>query len=221
MLVVSGILLWLCLTISTSLGNNQGNVCPNGRYWNDFVIGCVPCPKVLKQCTNDQIDDANRCFRACRQIVTTTAPTSHGTSESKTFTSPLHKVTQSTGIMETTQGYTPRDEQSGQNWTEITVGILFSVMALFVLMFVAIFFAAYRKERRPAKSNGCQRKQTIYYSHDRLNSRSNCEQGISCPGKRLQNTNEEAPDAENINSSSITIPSVSHEDFSSIPVSQV
>ena len=131
-------------------------------------------------------------------------------------------MTQSTdGIIEATQRYTSNDDQSGQNWTEITVGILFSVMALFLLIFVAIFFAAYRKVCRRPKSSGDQRKQNINHSHDSFNSRSNRAQGISDPGQRLQNTDEEALDTENIHRSSITISSVSHEDFGNIPVSQV
>ena len=68
---VSAIILWLalCLTnMSGSLGYEHGNKCGKGQYKSDFLSGgCAQCPKILNQCQDQEIEDARRCFIACRK----------------------------------------------------------------------------------------------------------------------------------------------------------
>ncbi|XP_028392625.1 uncharacterized protein LOC114544072 [Dendronephthya gigantea] len=48
--------------------------CEEGKYKSDFLSGCAECPKTLKQCNDEQIDDARRCVLACGKLFTTKAP---------------------------------------------------------------------------------------------------------------------------------------------------
>ena len=56
----------LPFVITLSLGNTQGNECPERQYKSDFLSGnCSPCPELLDRCNDQQTVDANRCFVAC------------------------------------------------------------------------------------------------------------------------------------------------------------
>ena len=59
--------LYLCLVyIKTGVGYESSKKCDKGQYKSDYLSGgCAQCPRRLKQCEDQEIDDARRCFIAC------------------------------------------------------------------------------------------------------------------------------------------------------------
>ena len=230
-----------CVSFGNINGYKQGNKCDKGQYKNEYLSGgCVKCPRTLQQCDNEEIDDARRCFFACRQILlSTAAPISLPTSVlPQTSTLPSRSVTPTTAksgtkhffekitkvfndtVLFPTKGYFPDKDSGQQNWTEITVGILISVVALIILV-AAICLAIHCKKCSTAESNSDQRRRSGFYSQVSPQSGSNSDQSINNAGERLEITDEEAANSENNSINVIAMSSVSYEDFKNMLESKV
>ena len=59
-----------CVSFYNINGYKQGNECDKGQYKSEYLSGgCVKCPRTLKQCDDQEIDDARRCFSACSKYI--------------------------------------------------------------------------------------------------------------------------------------------------------
>ncbi|CAB4017832.1 Hypothetical predicted protein [Paramuricea clavata] len=240
--------LWLCLMyISAALANKNSNKCGKGQYKSDFLSGgCAQCPRILRKCESQEIDDARRCFIACGRILSTqtaSLDTTHATPElRKSSTSPTRTTTQAPEIRKTatTKGVSNTlssgphyviikdvltistssnfsDKQSGyNNWTDIKFGIAVTVLAL--LLVIGICFVLWWKGRSNSRNN--EQRNSVYYGPVCPDSRSNSDQNIN--GETSENTGE-ADDVEDIGSSfGMRMSSaVSHEDFENMPEAHV